>query len=44
VLVVSTIARARVVLRFPLVALLGWGWLLPLVLFLQGRVNAIRFS
>lgn len=44
VLVMSTIALALVVLLFPLVALLGWVWLLPLVLFLQGMVNAIRFS
>lgn len=33
-----------VVLLFPLVALLGWMWLLPVVLLLQGMVNAIRFS
>ncbi|KAA5933515.1 MULTISPECIES: MFS transporter [Pantoea] len=44
VLVMSTIALALVVLLFPLVAILGWVWLLPLVLFLQGMVNAIRFS
>ncbi|MBS6033026.1 MULTISPECIES: MFS transporter [Pantoea] len=44
VLVVSTIALALVVLLFPLVAIMGWVWLLPLVLFLQGMVNAIRFS
>ncbi|WP_353887336.1 MFS transporter [uncultured Pantoea sp.] len=44
VLVMSTVALALVVLLFPLVAMLGWVWLLPLVLFLQGMVNAIRFS
>ncbi|WP_130830765.1 multidrug transporter subunit MdtD [[Erwinia] mediterraneensis] len=44
VLVGSTVALAVVVLLFPLVALLGWNWLLPLVLFLLGMVNAIRFS
>ena len=44
VLVGSTIGLALVVLLFPLVAILGWIWLLPLVLFLQGMVNAIRFS
>ncbi|MDL4914025.1 MAG: MFS transporter [Enterobacterales bacterium endosymbiont of Blomia tropicalis] len=44
VLVGSTIALAFIVLLFPLAALLGWVWLLPLVLFLQGTVNAIRFS
>lgn len=44
VLVISTVALALVVLLFPLVAIMGWIWLLPLVLFLQGMVNAIRFS
>ncbi|MGK3141573.1 MFS transporter [Pantoea sp. C2G6] len=44
VLVSSTVALALVVLLFPLVAIMGWIWLLPLVLFLQGMVNAIRFS
>ncbi|GME30067.1 MULTISPECIES: multidrug transporter subunit MdtD [unclassified Pantoea] len=44
VLVMSTIALALVVLLFPLVAFMGWVCLLPLVLFLQGMVNAIRFS
>ncbi|HBZ15834.1 MAG TPA: multidrug transporter subunit MdtD [Pantoea sp.] len=43
-LVGATIALALVVLLFPLVALLGWIWLLPVVLLLQGMVNAIRFS
>ncbi|MDE8556767.1 multidrug transporter subunit MdtD [Pantoea agglomerans] len=44
VLVMSTVALTLVVLLFPLVAFMGWVWLLPLVLFLQGMVNAIRFS
>ncbi|MFG6075591.1 multidrug transporter subunit MdtD [Erwinia sp. OPT-41] len=44
VLVGATVALALVVLLFPVTALLGWETLLPLVLFLQGMVNAIRFS
>ncbi|QKJ87803.1 MFS transporter [Paramixta manurensis] len=44
VLVGGTLALTLVVLLFPLVALLGWTWALPVVLFLQGMVNAIRFS
>ncbi|ERH62536.1 transporter [Pantoea dispersa EGD-AAK13] len=43
-LVGGTLALALVVLLFPVVALLGWIWLLPVVLLLQGMVNAIRFS
>lgn len=43
-LVGGTLALALVVLLFPVVALLGWIWLLPLVLLLQGMINAIRFS
>ena len=43
-LVGATLALAGVVLLFPLVALLQVWWLLPLVLFLQGMVNAVRFS
>ena len=43
-LVCTTLALAVVVLLFPLVALLGWLWLLPLVLLMQGMVNALRFS
>ncbi|NIF01820.1 MFS transporter [Pantoea sp. Acro-805] len=43
-LVGATFALALVVLLFPAVALLGWAWLLPVVLLLQGMVNAIRFS
>lgn len=44
VLVGATLSLALVVLLFPLVAILGWYYLLPVVLFLQGMVNAIRFS
>ncbi|MDO6405232.1 multidrug transporter subunit MdtD [Pantoea phytobeneficialis] len=43
-LVGGTCALALVVLLFPAVALLGRTWLLPVVLLLQGMVNAIRFS
>ena len=43
-LVGTTLALAVVVVLFPLVALLGWLWLLPLVLLMQGMVNALRFS
>ena len=43
-LVGGTLVLALVVLLFPVVALLGWIWLLPVVLLLQGMVNAIRFS
>ena len=44
VLVGATISLALVVVLFPVVAMLGWYYLLPVVLFLQGMVNAIRFS
>ncbi|RWR01168.1 transporter [[Pantoea] beijingensis] len=44
VLVGGTLALTFVVMLFPVVAVMGWFWLLPLVLFLQGMVNAIRFS
>lgn len=43
-LVSSTIALALITLLFPVVALTGWGMLMPLVLFLLGMANAIRFS
>ena len=43
-LVGATIALALVVVLFPMVAMQGWFWLLPLVLLLQGMVNAVRFS
>lgn len=44
VLIFTTIALGLVVLLFPLVALMGWSWLLPLVLFILGMINAVRFS
>jgi DHA2 family multidrug resistance protein-like MFS transporter len=44
VLVASTIGLALVSLLFMAVALAGWYWLLPVVLFLQGMINASRFS
>ncbi|MTD26430.1 MFS transporter [Erwinia sorbitola] len=44
VLMGSTLGLALVVLLFPAVAFMGWHALLPVVLFLQGMVNAIRFS
>ncbi|CNE05542.1 multidrug efflux system protein MdtE [Yersinia nurmii] len=44
VLVNATLLLAVVSLSFPLVALMGWLWLLPVVLFFQGMLNALRFS
>ncbi|CAI1017150.1 MFS transporter [Serratia entomophila] len=44
VLVAATLMLALVSLSFPLVAMLGWVWLLPVVLFFQGMVNSLRFS
>lgn len=44
VLTGATLGLSLVVMLFPAVALLGWSLLLPVVLFLQGMVNAIRFS
>lgn len=44
VLVASTIGLALVSLLFMAVALAGWYWLLPVVLFMQGMINASRFS
>ncbi|KAA8998895.1 MFS transporter [Affinibrenneria salicis] len=44
VLVWSTVALALVTLLFALVALLEWVWVIPLVLFLLGIVNSVRFS
>lgn len=44
VLVATTLGLALVSLLFMSVALLGWYWLLPVVLFLQGMVNSTRFS
>ncbi|EDV9705380.1 MFS transporter [Salmonella enterica] len=44
VLVATTLGLALVSLLFMSVALLGWYYLLPLVLLLQGMVNSVRFS
>ncbi len=44
VLVATTLGLALVSLLFMSVALLGWYYLLPLVLLLQGMVNSARFS
>lgn len=44
VLVASTLGLALVSLLFVSVALLGWYYILPLVLFLQGCINSMRFS
>lgn len=44
VLVFSTLALTLVTLLFMGTALLGWIWVLPVVLLLQGVVNAVRFS
>ncbi|MFC0225152.1 MFS transporter [Serratia aquatilis] len=44
VLVAATLMLALVSLSFPLIAILGWVYLLPAVLFFQGMVNSLRFS
>ena len=44
VLVTGTLALAVVNLVFPVVALLGWAYAIPVVLFFQGVVNAMRFT
>lgn len=44
VLVASTLGLALLCLLFVATAMLGWYWLLPVVLFCQGMVNAMRFS
>jgi len=44
VLVFSTLALALITLLFMGTALQGWIWILPVVLLLQGVINAIRFS
>jgi len=44
VLVASTLGLAVITLLFMVTALLGWYLLLPVVLFFQGTVNAMRFS
>ena len=44
VLVAATLGLALVCLLFMAVALLGWYYILPLVLFCQGIINSMRFS
>ena len=44
VLVTATLGLALVSLLFMAVALMGWYYVLPLVLFCQGIVNSMRFS
>jgi len=43
-LVASTLGLALVCLLFIGCALLGWYYLLPVVLFMQGMINSMRFS
>ncbi|WP_213989936.1 multidrug transporter subunit MdtD [Sodalis sp. dw_96] len=44
VLTGATLALAAINLVFPLVALMGWIYAIPVVLFFQGVVNAMRFT
>lgn len=44
VLVATTLGLALVSLLFMAVALMGWFYVLPLVLFCQGIINSMRFS
>lgn len=44
VLVATTLGLSLVTLLFMTTALLGWYYILPFVLFLQGMVNSTRFS
>lgn len=44
VLVAATLGLALVSLLFMAVALMGWYYVLPLVLFCQGIINSMRFS
>ncbi|AIA25312.1 multidrug transporter subunit MdtD [Kosakonia sacchari] len=43
-LVCSTLGLAAISLLFMATALLGWYYLLPVVLFCQGMINSMRFS
>lgn len=43
-LVAATLGLALISLLFMATALLGWYYLLPVVLFFQGMVNSVRFS
>lgn len=44
VLVASTLGLATITLLFMAVALMGWYYALPVVLFFQGMINSTRFS
>ncbi|MRS15039.1 MFS transporter [Enterobacteriaceae bacterium RIT691] len=44
VLICATLGLACITLLFMATALMGWYWLLPVVLFLQGMINSSRFS
>ncbi|WP_114193277.1 MFS transporter [Edaphovirga cremea] len=44
VLVTATLLLAITSFCFPLVAMMGWSLMIPVVLFLQGMVNSLRFS
>jgi DHA2 family multidrug resistance protein-like MFS transporter len=44
VLVGATVGLACAALLFLFVALMGWMWLLPFVLFFLGMINGVRFS
>jgi len=43
-LVSATLLLALITLIFPLVAIYGAVWMIPVVLFFQGMVNSLRFS
>ncbi|MFZ4834543.1 multidrug transporter subunit MdtD [Rouxiella sp. Mn2063] len=43
-LVSATVLLALITLIFPLVAIYGEFWMIPIVLFFQGMVNSLRFS
>lgn len=44
VLICATLGLSCITLLFMATALMGWYWLLPVVLFLQGMINSSRFS
>ncbi|KEY56664.1 multidrug transporter subunit MdtD [Serratia sp. DD3] len=44
VLIATTLMLAFITLCLPLIAMLGWFYLLPVFLFCQGMVSALRFS
>lgn len=43
-LVTATLLLALITLIFPLIAIYGAFWMIPIVLFFQGMVNSLRFS